>query len=499
MYAEGFKDGRALFDVASRVTATKPIVMYKAGRNVEGARMARSHSGSLAGDYAVSQGALAQAGVTLVSRAEYLLPVAEALATLPTMRSRNVAVISEGGGPITIASESLSERGLELAELSPATQQKIHEIIPNSTVIANPVDIAVLANPSVRNYGLCARAILEDARIDALLFVGWFGAYGRRGGSALAAEEVAVAASLCRLMRELGKPVVVQSHYAQLGTEALDTLRTGGVPVHQDFDIAIECLRAAADRGEASRRLARRVADAPVPVDESCAALIERCRQQVRGMLLEHEARDLLTAYGIPVPPHWLIRHIDEVPGALRTLGDVPLALKIVSADIVHKTDADCVRLHVQGEAAVAAAVREILTNARRHDEGARIDGVLAAPMAARGVEVIVGTSNDPQFGPIMMFGLGGIFVEVMRDVVFRTLPISRDDALSMLAEIRGRRVLDGVRGMPAADIKALVELMLAVSHLALACPGIAEIDLNPVIVHQNGLSIVDARMILVG
>ncbi len=499
VYAEGFKDGRALFDVASRVTATKPIVMYKAGRNGEGARMARSHSGSLAGDYAVSRGALGQAGVTLVSRAEYLLPVAEALARLPPMRSRNVAVISEGGGPITIASEALSERGLALAELSPSTRDKIHEIIPNSTVIANPVDIAVLANPSVRNYGLCARAVLEDAHIDALLFVGWFGAYGRRGGSAVAAEEVAVAASLCRLMRELGKPVVVQSHYAQLGSEALDTLRAGGVPVHQDFDIAIECVRAAADRGEASRRLARRVPDAPVPVDESCAAMMERCRRENKGMLLEHEARGLLAAHGIPVPPHWLIRSVDDVGDALRATDNVPLALKIVSADIVHKSDAGCVRLNVHGEAAVLAAVREIHASARRHDERARIDGVLAAPMAPRGVEVIVGTSHDPQFGPVMMFGLGGIFVEVLRDVVFRTLPISRDDALSMLAEIRGRRVLDGVRGMPAADVDALVELMLALSRLALACPGIAEIDLNPVIVHAKGLSIVDARMILEG
>lgn len=497
VYAEGFRDGRALIEVAARVVPSTPIVMYKAGRNGEGARMARSHSGSLAGDYAVSSGVLRQAGVSLVSRAEYLLPVAEALASLPAMRSRNVAVISEGGGPITIASEALSELGMNLAPLSEQTQAKIHAVIPDSTVIANPVDIAVLANPSVRNYGLCAQAILEDPGIDAILFVGWFGAYGRRGTPAVAAEEIEIAHGLVRTMRQTGKPVIVQSHYAQMGTEALAVLREGGVVVHQDFDLAVQCVVAAADYGEACRRLARTRPVGALPRDLAILDGIASARAVQRTALLEPEGRRVLEASGIGLAPYRLVRATDELSESLRALGDASLAMKIVSPDIVHKSDADCVRLNVRGEPAARAAFAEILANASAFAPQAQIAGVQLAPMAARGVEVIVGTSRDPQFGPIIVFGLGGVFVEVMRDVAFRALPLSADDARSMIGEIRGRAMFAGVRGLPAADLPALVDLLLAVSRVALTYPEIAEIDLNPVILHARGFSIVDVRMIL--
>ncbi len=497
IYAEGFRDGRALIDVAARVVQTTPIVMYKAGRNGVGVRMARSHSGSLAGDYAVSSGALRQAGVTLVRRAEYLLPVAEALSTLPVMRSRNVAIISEGGGPITIASEALSELSMNLAPLSAETQAKIHGIIPESTVIANPVDIAVLANPSVRNYGLCAQAILQDPGIDALLFVGWFGAYGRRGGAAVKAEECEVAHMLCRMMRETGKPVIVQSHYAQMGTEALGVLRAGGVPVHQDFDIAVQCVVAAAEYGEAMQRLARSAPVTALPRDAATTHLLEVRRAAGHASMLETEGRRVLQASGIRLAPYRLVSSPQEMADAIRSFGDSPLALKIVSPDIVHKSDADCVRLGVRGEEEACAALAEILNNAAAFAPRASIAGVLVSPMAGRGVEVIVGTSQDPQFGPIIVFGLGGVFVEVMRDVVFRALPLSADDAGDMIADIKAQQMFTGVRGLPGADIPALVELLLAVSRLALAYPEIAEIDLNPVILHAQGYSIVDVRMIL--
>jgi acetyltransferase len=186
-----------------------------------------------------------------------------------------------------------------------------------------------------------------------------------------------------------------------------------------------------------------------------------------------------------------------ELAEAMPAFGESPVALKIVSPDIVHKSDADCVRLGVRGETQAATALAEILTNASAFAPDARIAGVLVSPMAERGVEVIVGTSHDPQFGPVIMFGLGGVFVEVMRDVAFRTLPLSVEDAHAMIDDIRGRQVFAGVRGLPAVDIPALTRLLMAVSGLALTYPEIAEIDLNPVILHADGFSIVDVRMIL--
>jgi acyl-CoA synthetase (NDP forming) len=493
-YVEGFRQGRAFLDVARMVTPRKPVVMYKAGRNAVGARMARSHSDSLAGDYAVSRGALQQAGVTLVTRMEALLPVAEALTLLPPMRSRKVGIISEGGGPITVASESLTERGLVLAPLSDATQTKIRAILPRSTTISNPVDIAVLTDPTTRNYALCARAMLEDEGIAALLFVGWFGAYGRRSAK-VAEEENRVATELCAWMRELGKPIVVQSHYATVNTAALDLLRAGGVPVHQDFDVAIDCLVAAADHGQAVRRLGT-TEPAPVATPRAEAAqLLSACRGRPHRALLEHESKALLACHGIPVPPQVLVTRPGELAAA--PFDGRPVAMKIVSPDILHKTEAGGVRLGVQGEVGMRAAMEAILASARAYKPDADIRGVLVSPMAAPGVEIIVGVTQDPQFGPVILFGLGGVFVEVLEDVVFRALPITRADALEMLAEIRAHAVLDGVRGGPAVDKDALVQLLLSVSALCQAHPQIAELDLNPVIAHARGHTIVDARILL--
>lgn len=496
LYAEGFRDGRAFADAVRAVAPRKPVVVYKAGRNAEGARMAKSHSGSLAGDYAVSHGALVQAGATLVAQAEHLLPVAEALAATPAMRSRSVAVISEGGGPITIASEALVERGLRLEPLGADTQARIHAIIPASTTIANPVDIAVLTAPSAANYGRCAEAILDDAGIDALLFVGWFGAYGRRVGGAVADEELRVAEALCAAMRATGKPIVVQSHYAAIGTPPLDALRAGGVPVHQDFGIAVECIGAAADRGAFLRRLAEPAPPAAAPPGGAAAA-IEGLRARGRTALSEHDAKDVLEAAGIAVPPRRLLRDESDVPAAIGQFGDLPLALKLMSADILHKSEAGAVRLGVRGERAVAVAVRELLETVRVRNPAARVDGVLATPMAARGTELIVGMTRDPQFGPVVAFGLGGTLVEAIRDVVFRPVPLSPADAREMIAGLRHAQVLDGVRGMPPVDRDAIAGLLLAVSGLASGCPEIVELDLNPVIGHATGCSIVDARIVL--
>jgi acetyltransferase len=495
-YVEGFRSGRAFLEAARRVAPAKPVVMYKAGRNATGARMARSHSGALAGDYAVSRDVLRQTGVTLVARPEHLLPVAEALILLPPLRGRNVAILSEGGGPITVAAEALADRGMHLVELSAATQQKIRAVIPNSTAVANPVDIAVLHAPSARSYGLCALAILEDPDVDALLFTGWFGAYGLRTGGRVAAEELEMAKRVAARARELGKAVVVQSHYATHRTEALVAMRAGGVPFHHDFDSAIECICAAVERGTALRRMGNRGGDPRVTPAASPAALLDAWRAGGRKALLETEALDLLDAFGIATPPRIFARTPAELGQAITRFGDAPLAMKIVSPDILHKSEAGGVRLGLAGAAALHEAMHGILAGARAYDARARVEGVLVSPMAAPGVEVIVGALRDPQYGPVLVFGLGGVLVEVLRDVVFRALPITAADAQEMLAQIRAHAVLDGVRGMPPSDRQALADLMLAVSALTCACPDIAELDLNPVIVHARGCTIVDARVV---
>ncbi len=501
-YIEGFKDGPAYLAAARRVSPRKPIVVYAVGRTAEGKGAARSHSGSLSADHAVTRGVLRQAGVVMVEQSDHLFPVADALMLFPPMRGRRVAVLSEGGGPISIAAETLAQCGLELATLTGETQAKIHAIVPNATAIANPVDAGGGTDPRVEYYGSISKLILEDPNIDALLLVGFFGGYvtsPTRYGADVADTEAAIGVELAADMRRLGKPVIVQSHYAHLKTSSLDALRKAGVPYERHVETAVKCLAHAAEHGEMQRRLAVAQTTPTKPMrlpaaDASVAAATSKGRD-----LLEPEARALLAAHGVPMAPSVLMKDAGDAADAVARLGGVPLALKVVSRDVLHKSDVGGVRLDLTGAAAVAEAFDAIVRDVRAHQPDAEIAGVLATPMAARGVELIVGVVQDPQYGRVLMVGLGGVFVEAMRDVVFRAVPVSKADAIEMLGEIRAQAMLEGVRGLPAVDRRAIADLLVKVSSLAIAHPELAAIDLNPVVAHLDGYAVVDSRMLLAG
>ena len=472
--------------------------MYKAGRTSAGVSAAKSHSGSLAGDYAVTRGVLKQAGVVMVERSDCLLPVAEALTLLPPLLTRRIALLSEGGGVITVAAEALAERGMTLAPLSAETQRKLKAIVPNASALSNPVDAGGGTDPRAEYYGQCGRAILEDPNVDALMFTGFFGGYARRYGAEVAATENRVCLELAELMRSLGKAIVVQSHYAHFRTEALDILRKAGIPFYRHIEIAAQCLASLADYSAAQRRLRHAHA---LPLAAAAAPAIEKILKTAsaaqRTALLETEARDLLADVGIGMPPTFVLRAAGDAAQAVRKVGDGPLALKVVSHDVLHKSDAGGVRLGVAGEVAIKAAFSDITRAVQQHVPGAVVEGILATPMAAPGIELIAGVTRDPQFGAVVLFGLGGIFVETIRDVAFRAAPLTREDALEMLAELRFASMLEGARGLPAVDKPALIELLLKLSALVLAHPAVREIDLNPVIAHGNGFTVADARVIL--
>ena len=283
-YVEGFKNGRAYLDAARKVTPVKPIVLYKAGRTTEGVSAAKSHSGSLAGDYAVASGVLKQAGAVLVTESVHLYAVAEALAILPPLPTRRVAILSEGGGPITMAAEALAERGMILAQLTPETQKKLKAIVPNATALSNPVDAGGGTDPRAEYYGLCGRAILEDPNIDALLFVGFFGGYTLRYGESVAETENDWCTELAAMMKQYRKPIVVQTHYARFRTKALDILRNAGVPFYREIETAVQCLASLADYTAARQRLTESAAPQPSRRSRqpsiSCSA---RARRAVRA------------------------------------------------------------------------------------------------------------------------------------------------------------------------------------------------------------------------
>jgi acetyltransferase len=228
--------------------------------------------------------------------------------------------------------------------------------------------------------------------------------------------------------------------------------------------------------------------------------VLSACRRERRTIVLEHEARDALAAAGVAMPPARLARNADEAVAAFKALDGARMAMKVVSRDVIHKSDAGGVRLDLADEPGVRRAFAEILADVRRTVPDPDIAGVLVAPMAKKGgIEVIVGVVRDPQYGPVMMFGLGGILVEVLKDVAFRALPLGEADAWAMLGEIKARAILDGVRGAPPVDKEALVRLMLGVSDLCGAFPEIEELDLNPVLAYPEGLAVLDTRILLAG
>jgi len=497
LYLEGFKNAAAFRDVARRTTQKKPVVMYVAGRTSEGKRAAKSHSGSLAGAYAINRGVLRQSGVTVVERLYHLYPVAEALSVFPPMRGRRVAVVSEGGGPLTVAADALVEQGLVLAQLSPETQARIHAVVPNATAIDNPVDAGGGTDPRAEYYGPIVRAILEDPAIDAVLIVGLLGGYADRFGEQAAPAEHAVCAELGAMMRKYGKPVIVQSHYADLKTQSLRILRDAGVPFQRHVEVAVQCLACAADASAARLRNAQPTTPSSVQAVDTAAARSINAALAAGRDLLETEARDLLQAYGIAMPPYRLLRSAGEAAEAAARFGEQRLAMKVVSADILHKSEAQGVLLGLQGEGALRDGWNRIAASALAWRPGARLEGMLVTPMAPRGTEVIIGITEDPQHGPVMLFGLGGVFVEVIGDVVFRALPLTPADALDMIGSLRHASVLDGARGAPPVDREALADLLVRLSRIRELHPQIAEIDLNPVIVHPGGQAVVDARIVL--
>jgi acetyltransferase len=497
VYAEGFKDGAAFLAAARDVTARKPVVIYKAGRTQQGQGAARSHSGSLAGDYAVAKGAMRQAGIVVVERSDEMFAVAEALSYQAGKPARRVGLISEGGGVISQAADILTERGLLLPRLQPESEAALKAVTPNATQLFNPVDFGGGTDPHPRYLGPCARAILSDPGIDALLSVGFVGGYQVRNDTPdIRAAECDAAKALVAVSQELGKPIIVQSHYAEWNTEPMRIMREGGISVVRSIEVAVSCLVGLQEYRDALNRKAQ--SPAPTAIAPPAAvSVLQQVRDDGRSALLEPEALRFLADSGIAVPPFALLAGPGEVAGLPLGLLVAPVAAKIVSRDILHKSDVGGVRLRLSGSPAITAGVRAMLADVGERAPDARLTGILITPMATPGVELILGITTDPIYGKVMIFGLGGIFVEVMKDVTFRSLPISRADAAEMLTDIRHAAVLDGVRGGAPVNRDALIDLMVGLSGIALAHPDITEIDLNPVIAGPRGCTIADARILL--
>ena len=499
MYVEGMREGRKFLQQAYKTTETKPVVLLKSGRSSTGKQSAGSHTGALAGMSEVAKGAFERAGIVVIENSDELFPAAEALSSLPPIKNNSIAILADGGGHATIAADTLTDLGVHIPELEEKTKEKLRAILPGGASVRNPIDVAGGTDDNPAVFADCARIVLGDPNVGGLLIVGLFGGYGIRFAESLALMEEDAAHQMGKMVKQRNKAIVVHSLYNSEKPHSLDLLRYYGVPVYGSLDVACKCMGVLAQYGAyltSYHAKTNFVFDWGAKAKAEGTAIIEKALKEGRTSLLEAEAKQLVRLHGAPVTEDVLAATADDAATAAAAM-DGKVVLKIASPDILHKSDAKGVMLNLSGKERVRKAFREIIKNAKAYRPEARIEGVLVSPMAAKGVEVIIGTKIDDQFGPVIMYGLGGVLVEIIKDVSFRVLPISRLSAQKMIAETKSHPILDGVRGEQPYDKKALVNLLLTCSEIIEAYPQIQEMDLNPVIVHHKGLSIVDARILL--
>ncbi len=459
LYIEGVKDAAKFLSAVRK--CRKPIVIFKAGRTEQGRKAAESHTRSLAGRDEIYDAVFRQFGVHRASTLEELYDFSKALAYLPPPAGPNMLIVTSSGGSAIIATDVAEEEGFRVAPLPPDLASRLREILPAHCIVGNPLDLT--GDTDAQRYQKVLAA--AEGHYDVVMTI--------FGDPIPGASEV-IQPGKCDLVAYLGGADVEREERGKMHERKIAVFPTPERAVK-----ALSCY-ARFDRNTFPKGRGV-VAPAGMPTAG-------------RRTLTPAESMAFLAGNGFPVTPAHHAGGEQEAVAAARRIG-FPVAVKMNSPDVTHKTDVGGVILDVPDEEGVRSAYRRIAEAAGRI--GARDAGVLVAGMAAPGREVIIGVTKDLQFGHAVMFGLGGIMVEVMKDVSFRIVPLSGEDAAEMTSEIRGAQVLTGLRGRKPADVAAVRELLVRVSDLVSRHPGIEEMDLNPVIVHEKGLVVADSRVVL--
>lgn len=485
MYVEGIQDGPRFMRVAREVSMKKPIVFLKAGKNDAGAKAVSSHTGSLAGSYAAYKSALKQAGVIEVSTINELFNLAWALGSQPLPKGKRVAITTNAGGAAALAADSLDFNGFELAKISQDNQARLREKLNPSAQISNPVDM--LGSVSPEDYLWSLGNLDQDEGVDVLLPI--------LVPQALV-DTVGVAKAWVEMSSQTEKTLLTCLMGERSTAESEQILNLNNVPVYPFPDQAGPVLKG---MWEYRQRLERRPYE-EVSLSTADKAKIEDAKVAIgqRKVIGEFESRLLLDAYGIPNVPGGLARTADEAETIAENIG-YPVVLKIVAEGLIHKSDAGGIVLNLQNSEELRVAYDELLDRIRKNEPSAEIIGAMVEKMAKKGVEVIVGMRRDVTFGPLMMFGMGGTMVELVKDIQFRVAPLSKEDIHSMVSDTLAGKLLNGYRGAPVADFHSLYEVIAQLSHLALENTEIQEIEINPLIVYpqDEGVVAIDSRMIL--
>ena len=482
-FVEGFKDARKLIAVAELAAERgKPIVLIKIGRSESGARAARSHTAALTGSDALYDAVFRQYGIIRVQDYDELLEVSHLLANSHRPLKRGVAVVSHSGGISSLTADMLGVAGLELPPLSDAARDGINAILKDFGWAANPADVTGFARSD--HFPTIMSHMLGEPEVGTLVVAS--------AGAANQVEQVIA-------LRDRSEKNVVFFWTASRGDKGtLAQLKAANVPIFYTPDKLARGLRCLLDyHAWRDRRQAADKATVPA-LDAAQSAIAAKLAVAKHSVLSEFDSKQAIAAWGIGVTQERRAASPNAAAAAAEAIG-YPVALKIDSPDILHKTEAGGVCLGLRDAAAVRAAFEEIVAAAKRYAPQASIDGVLVQEMVADGVEVIVGVSYDAQLGPVLLFGSGGVLVEVYNDVALRHCPITRGEALDMIAEVKGAALLRGFRGKPAADIDALADVLVKVSQLAVYLAGqLAELDINPLMVLPEGKGVKAADSLMV-
>lgn len=483
-YLEGLKDGRAFMELMHGVSQNKPVIVLKAGTTRAGIKAAASHTGTLAGSDKAYEAAFRQCGVIRVSSGEELFDFAEAFSTQPLPKGDRVAIITNAGGPGIMAADACEKHELKLALLSQETIDELKSNLPAAASIYNPVD--VLGDASHERFDMALTALLRDSGVDGVIVL--------LTPQAMT-DMLEIAESVSSVVKKHGKPVLCSFMGGVDVSEGVDMLQKNGVPNYPYPERAAKTMKAMVKY----TRLRDRVYEDPPKFKVSKSRVKEvfaKARSEGR-LNLGLESIEVLDAYGIKTSKSKTVGGLEGAKAFAEEIG-YPVVLKIVSPDILHKSDVGCVKVNV-GREKFESAYNQIMSNALKYMPDANILGMLVQEMVSTGKEVILGMSKDPQLGPLLMFGLGGVYVEVLKDVVFRVAPVNELTAKEMVSEIKSYQLLKGVRGEPPSDIDSVVDTILRLSQLVTDFPEIAELDLNPskVFKEGEGYSVIDVRIIL--
>lgn len=482
-YIEGVTDGRAFVAALRQASARKPVIVLKTGRSAEGARAVSSHTGALAGSDAAFDAAVRQAGAVRVRTIEELFDLARALESQPVPRGRRLFVVTNGGGLGIVATDAAREAGLEVPPLDTDLRERLRTVLPPTASLGNPVDLVGDADAARFSHAL--HVVGASASPDLVLIL---------LTAQAATDSIGVARAIVGVMRGSPLPVAAAFVGGPRVAPGAAAIEEGGIPCYSFPERAVAALAGMALVGERQRR--HPVGPAvhlPPPAATVEMNRLRAARAARLGML---ELFPLLEGYGIGVSASGLAATPVEAASLAEKLG-FPVAVKVASPDISHKSDVGGVRLGLASGREVAEATEDMLARVRAARPAAHLRGVQVQRMVPPGKELLLGVVRDPQFGPLVMVGFGGVYVEVLKDTALRLAPVGSDEALAMLDELRMSPVLHGVRGEPPVDRQALAEVISRFARLAVDFPDLGEIELNPLVAGPDGVVVVDARATL--